>query len=29
MNEAREALKKVDKSISDSGERVKQALKNI
>jgi Holliday junction DNA helicase RuvA len=29
MNEAREALRKVDKSISDSGERVKQALKNI
>lgn len=29
MNEAREALRKVDKTISDSGERVKQALKNI
>jgi Holliday junction DNA helicase RuvA len=29
MNEAREALKKVDKNIKDSGERVKQALKNM
>ncbi len=28
-SEAREALKKIDKNITDSGERVKEALKNL